>query len=394
MSDMEKTVDSRFSLPETGTYKTNGAATARQWPIRFMDVSDDTVAQLESTRQHSVGHFYPYRSQEAVSIEAPLDSLPLLRLIDSAAYGDRVHEFMSIDRPGDVLHYWRICCASLPDDLIKHIKPRFPGRPEIDPPTFPYLSYVEFDRRFVFGGEDTEPAAACWIDYRNSPLLHRQADDDLALVRKYQTLLRQAGNMLLKREIEQIDQRTHPRDYLAAPKRHCDSSQCAGATLSVPEAVIDATAELVSRNSVHSASCWVQDYWLWRTLVGEQVRRSESTGQPPQSALHLSGPDRGLPDFSIGDWGGQVHIPYEGACVANLHFKPRWQYLYPYDETPPDDTPCRFFRPKPMIHDEMCLYLITDEDFGTLSGAMREKICDGWFLYTRLGIPGLNQRPS
>lgn len=359
--------------------------------MRFMEIAYNAMTQLESARRHSIGHFYPYRSREAVCFEAILDSLPLLRLIQGAARGHRVHEFMSIDRPGDILHYWRICRAGLPDDLAKYIDRRPGACPANDPSAAPYLSYVEFDQHFGFAGDDNEPEVACWIAYRDSQLLHQQAEDDLALVRQYQAQLRQAGEMLLAMEIEKIDKRAHPRDYLATRMRRCDSSQSVGAMLTVPEEVIHATAKLVSRNNVRSASCWVQDYWLWRTLVSEQVRRSEAARQPPEAALNLSGPDRGLPDFNVGDWGGRVHIPYEGACVANLHFKPRWQYLYPHNEVPHDNTPCRFFRSKPMIFDETCLYLVADEDLGLLSGAMREEICDGWYLYTRLGMPGLKQ---
>ena len=44
----------------------------------------------------------------------------------------------------------------------------------------------------------------------------------------------------------------------------------------------------------------------------------------PCDALFLAGPDGGLTDVAAKDWGGDIHIPYEGACAADVFVKPRW----------------------------------------------------------------------
>lgn len=83
-------------------------------------------------------------------------------------------------------------------------------------------------------------------------------------------------------------------------------------------------AELVKRPDVQSVSCPFNNEDLWRLLVQEQIRRQSLSGLHLQHAFGLSGPDGGLP-FDPADWGGYVHIPYEGACDADLFINPDWR---------------------------------------------------------------------
>ena len=89
-------------------------------------------------------------------------------------------------------------------------------------------------------------------------------------------------------------------------------------------AMANLIAELVKRPDVQSVSCPFNNEDLWRLLVQEQIRRQSLSGLHLQHAFGLSGPDGGLP-FDPADWGGYVHIPYEGACDADLFINPDWR---------------------------------------------------------------------
>ncbi|MDY0038551.1 MAG: hypothetical protein RBS05_21820 [Zoogloea oleivorans] len=53
-----------------------------------------------------------------------LDTRPLAVLAESAALGSRVYEFMSIQRPGDILHYLRVQLSSVDDEVTRYVVER------------------------------------------------------------------------------------------------------------------------------------------------------------------------------------------------------------------------------------------------------------------------------
>lgn len=83
-------------------------------------------------------------------------------------------------------------------------------------------------------------------------------------------------------------------------------------------------SNVIRRDNVSSVSCPLTDPAIWKILIAEQRRRADSTGLPLQQAFGLSGPDGGLDEIPISEWGGQVHIPFEGACEADLFIQPVW----------------------------------------------------------------------
>lgn len=87
-------------------------------------------------------------------------------------------------------------------------------------------------------------------------------------------------------------------------------------------------AEFVRRSDVNSVSMPVDDEAIWSVLVTEQKRRASLTGKHLQHAFGLSGPDSGL-SFNTADWGGYVHIPWEGMCGADLVMRPHWRVFDP-----------------------------------------------------------------
>jgi hypothetical protein len=142
--------------------------------------------------------------------------------------------------------------------------------------------------------------------------------------------------------------------------------------VSLPLAVIEKVGELIVRNDVHSVSCPFDDSRLWWILVGEQVRRATRLDLPLQEAFTLSGPDGGLWDTPIEEWGGYVHIPYEGMCGADLVLFPKWRNFFPENaaHTGRLSTATRC----------CCHYLLSPRDFGELSFATRLRVGD-WSLY-------------
>jgi len=113
--------------------------------------------------------------------------------------------------------------------------------------------------------------------------------------------------------------------------------------------LIDFILMMARRDDVWSVSCQFSDQRLWEGLLGEQIKRSQQTGLPLQEAYFLSGPDggmhgiaknhAGLEDRPEDQWydgttleetmGGEIHIPCEGVCGADLFVYPDWRVIYP-----------------------------------------------------------------
>lgn len=140
----------------------------------------------------------------------------------------------------------------------------------------------------------------------------------------------------------------------------------------LPAQVVDKVLELMQRDDIRSVSCPFNDYELWRGLVAEQVRRSKLSGLPPQDTFTLCGADGGMSDMPFDEWGGRVHLPYEGMCGGDLVLLPLWRKFFAEDaeENGRLSTAVRL----------CCYHLLTPRDFGELSFATRTPVGD-WVLY-------------
>lgn len=180
---------------------------------------------------------------------------------------------------------------------------------------------------------------------------------------------------------------------------HIDREMEDELTVIVTSALRQAILTLAARTDVHSISCALVDFGLWRGLFKEQVARSGTLGLPPQEALCLMGPDSGIPGITgtfcgleedDGDlppvlpdeqgnwapdrWGGEVHIPYEGVCGGDLVIPPRWLGLPRAVPSKPDSH----FEWAPY---KRCNLLLLDRDRGALPYAIRSEPVGGWWLY-------------
>lgn len=134
----------------------------------------------------------------------------------------------------------------------------------------------------------------------------------------------------------------------------------------LPDSVITLIGDLIKRDNVQSVSCPFNNSKVWRLLVAEQVRRAGQTGKHLQQAFALSGPDSGF-GFDPTEWAGEIHIPYEGAVMADLFVAPKWRNFIP--ETNSATLSKSYY------------YLIVKRDFGELQCAIRRDIGDSWLLY-------------
>ena len=106
----------------------------------------------------NIGSYYGWRSQHASEFVVDIDARPLVALIEAASAGSRVYELMSIQRPGDLLHYLWVDFSRLDQEVINHVsghvnhKKLFPSKP---PVTLKSISFTGFDG--CFHGEETIP---------------------------------------------------------------------------------------------------------------------------------------------------------------------------------------------------------------------------------------------
>lgn len=141
----------------------------------------------------------------------------------------------------------------------------------------------------------------------------------------------------------------------------------------IPPPLFEAIVDLTGRDDVRSVSCPFTDSALWRVLVKQQIQRAAATGLPLQEAYGLCGPDSGLPDVAAADWGGAIHIPYEGTCGADLFILSAWHRFFA--EKVRDGGKLRWAVCK------SCHHILLHGDYGELACATRRVIGD-WTLYT------------
>jgi hypothetical protein len=164
-----------------------------------------------------------------------------------------------------------------------------------------------------------------------------------------------------------------------------------------PDELCALVLAMASREDVHSVSCQFGDALLWEGLLNEQMKRARQTGKPPREAFYLSGPDGGLPgiakhhsgleDLPPEEWftgdtleeklGGDIHIPYEGVCGADLLVYPYWRVIAPQQWEKEGAQLDWATGMKP------CNHLLIEQDLGQPRCATRiGPIAGSWWLYS------------
>ena len=322
----------------------------------------------------NVGHYHTWNPARPCEFVADLDARPLGQLADDAADGRRVYEFMSIQRPGDVLHYFWITFVDVDHEIADDVRQAQQNFRRDLP--LRDLSLIEFDNHFRCGGDDTRPFEQEWLCHRSGTFWQEQTNILLQLVKGLQSRLCERDDYLLQRELRQIDVEHHRCSYLATIHRDPRLISIIDeiVTEPLPADLINEIMDLLKRDDVRSVSCPFQDYQLWRALVAEQLKKSEESGLPPRKAMYLCGPDDGLHHAPYGDWGGDVHIPYEGTTGADLFILPGWHRFFV--EKVKNGGKLRW-----AVGGKRCHHILLKEDHGELACATRKRIGE-WTLYT------------
>lgn len=261
-------------------------------------------------------------SKSARNFVIELDSRPLAFLIGEAARGNRVYEFLSIQRPGDILNYLWVRLIDAEDEVIRFIERQMRGFSEGI--AVRGLPLRDLDVYLQLLNDEAERFEVVWARHRAGPFWKLRSSELLSIVQSAQDQLRQVQDFLLQREIQQFDEKMHRRDFMAGIQRLPLLEDPGYATDHVPDLLFEAIQQLIGRDDIRSVSCPFQDFNLWKTLVAEQLRRTAATGLPPQFAFGLFCPDSGLDGIPFEDWDGDVHISLEGVCGGDLFISPDW----------------------------------------------------------------------
>lgn len=178
---------------------------------------------------------------------------------------------------------------------------------------------------------------------------------------------------------------------LGSAKQNCTEKHMITAsskTEPIPTEVYELILRLSKQPDICSISCPFQDYALWQALIAEQVRRSVELGVAPQKALRLNGPDSGIPGVQTFEhrkdleWGGEVHIPYEGATGGDLFIQPNWFGFSPDEARTAPTLSQAVFGDYALDGYKTCKYLLTRwKKLGDLQCATKTEVGD-WVLYT------------
>ncbi|MGJ8620071.1 MAG: hypothetical protein ACSHWN_07055 [Methylophilaceae bacterium] len=341
---------------------------------------------LNRKTQHDVGD-YRTRGKDArdCQFRVIINTYKLVNLIDSARYGARVYELLSIQRPGDLLHYLWVEISQLDDDLIrrleKSLKHTYPYESSLNPKV-DGISFIDFDNYFSIFAEGNEPEDVVWrryVDFDKKHSLKNDLTQLFMLIKQVKERISKSDDELTKHELTLIHQKQHPQDYLAQVDRKSVHIKLEPQWEKY-EDFYQLVAKLAADEDIQSISCPFGGFEIWRTLVKAQVLRVKKTGLPAMEALSLYGPDEGLGRLTKPEnWGGEVFIPYEGIRMANLMFLPNWRVFHV------DKAGVNGSLKEALNSNVECKYLFVlkkDRDFGVLGCSRRTEV-GGWILYSQ-----------
>ncbi|MBC3881572.1 hypothetical protein H8K35_08265 [Undibacterium sp. LX40W] len=348
-------------------------------------ISRDHREQLSLQEQIDIGIFRSRkRPDEEHRFIVACDARPLLALFDAAALGSRVYELMTIARPADILSYLHLTMIDVDEGVLNFVRNRIKAKEFFKEVNFENgIAFLDFDQCFTLMEDDNEDFERIWLSHRRSTYWSKKLLTLLSLTKEVQQSIRQIDDFLLQHEIKLIDHGQHHRDLIPKIDRLSLLENKAYRKSTLPEPLFTTIAQLIQQDDIRSVSCPFTDYPLWRLLVEEQIRRAQKSGLPAKEAFFLSGPDgykmnltgadtRYYPNEPE-DWGGIVHVPYEGATGADLFIKPDW-HNFRKDQAGEDGSLSNALFGKP------CRYMLSDKDYGELGCASRREVGD-WVLY-------------
>lgn len=349
-------------------------------------LSEEKRALLHAPDRLNIGRYRSLGSKrEDHEFIVALDAQPLSTLFDAASDGSRLYELMTITRPADVLHYLHLTMLDVSEEVLSSVKGAIKFKTRFKEISFENgISFTEFDSCFYLRGDDTEPYEENWVTHRTGSYWHKKMHALLSLTKEIQQRVRQINDFLIQHEIKLVDLGLHHRDALTHIDRLPLSVNKAYSQTKLPSPLFEMIAQLIKRDDVKSVSCPFTDYPLWRLLVEEQIRRTQASGLPPKEAFYLSSCDGGQMNLTGADsrrypnepqdWGGTVHVPYEGATGGDLFIEPDW-HRFPWALEGEGGKFSRVSASKP------CRFLLSEKNYTNLECASRTQI-GNWILYT------------
>ena len=172
-----------------------------------------------------------------------------------AFYGSRVYELMSIQRPGDLLHYLWVTFVELDDALMKSLKEsvdyKHPYEFDIKE-AWTGLPFIYFDEKFFLQGDDTYPSDFAWRQHIDNDSWYQKLSSLYQLVCKLQQRLRGLDDFLLQNEVCLIDDKKHRRDFFSIVKRSC-TLDCTDFSVDAKSAeFLKVVAQLIAQEDVRS----------------------------------------------------------------------------------------------------------------------------------------------
>lgn len=343
-------------------------------------LTDAEFAQLERREILRYGcHSTPWRDN-VIEIEWLL----LAALAEAAATGERLYEFMSLSRPGDLLRYARVHLVDVGDRTLALIQSRRRSLRDYDVVrNGDCLSFLDFEWSHWVSGSawqywGSDLAIQHWNHLRTRSFWREHLGGLWQLVRLLQARIRgMNADVLLQHEIGLMDQGEHRRDYWSKREQLPNPFPCSRLrTNFVPPGLAELLCALARHPGIRSMSLPFTDYYLWRDLIKEQVLRSLAEGVPPNDALYLGGAEADAWAEEAADWGGEIKgprnlDPYDVFVLPDWHAWSREQAV----ATGSARAGSGCFGPP-----KCSKVFIVKHDLGEFETETRIS-CDGWFVY-------------
>lgn len=313
-----------------------------------------------------------------------IDWKPLVDLASAADRGDRIYEFMTLTRPGDLLRYARVHLVDVGERTLALIQSRRRSRRNYDPvqngDCMPFLdfewSYWGLEAAWQHWGSD--PDTLSWNVLREQPIWRELLGTRHRVVQQLQERVRgRQEDFLLQHELGLINRGEHRRDFWSKREQLPSAYPCtAPSTFAAPPGLMEVLCALARHPEIRSMSLPFTDWTLWRALVEVQVRRSLAEGCTPNEALHLGGAEAGFWSEEAADWGGHIKGP-RSPDMFDVFVLPPWHGWVRDRAVAAGSARVGSYVAGPGKCKKV---LIAHGDLGEFDTEDRIA-CDGWFIY-------------
>jgi hypothetical protein len=225
---------------------------------------------------------------------------------------------------------------------------------------------------------DEQPEECAWHRAKVLPAFKDFIDHWFAHVRQSQGGLRQSEDIFIQKEIQLIDSGRHDYEYETMPpfiltpigflrKKTEDR---------YPEWFYEELTRILGWADIGSVAYRSADLRTFRLLCIEQLKRCAAIGGNPKNVFSISVLDLSVDGTAdnrfprASRWGGYARYSEEGLGYGDLFIDMDRRVGYP----------AKVLVEQYRWHDELPLYILTDEDFGQIRGYRQKILADGLLL--------------